>query len=259
MENNMAKGHATLVTNQFGSRADAYVESSVHAQGADLDQAAALLTNARDARVLDLGCGGGHVAFRAAPLAHDVVAYDLSADMLAAVARTAAQRNLPNIATRQGSAEALPFADAEFDFVLSRYSAHHWHGFSRALAEAHRVLRPSGRALFMDAISPGVALLDTYLQTVELLRDPSHVRDYSAAEWVNALTGTGFAVKNVTTRRLRLDFGTWIARMATPDAQAAAIRTLQVQMSDDVAKHFEIEADGNFTIDTAAFEVSRDA
>ncbi|MEJ0052973.1 MAG: class I SAM-dependent methyltransferase [Methylovirgula sp.] len=255
----MAKGHATLVTNQFGSRADAYVESSVHAQGADLDQAAVLLEGAGDTRVLDLGCGGGHVAFRAAPLVRDVVAYDLSTDMLAAVARTAAQRGLTNIATRQGSAEALPFDEADFDFVLSRYSAHHWHGFHRALVEAHRVLRPGGRALFMDAISPGIALLDTYLQTVELLRDPSHVRDYSAAEWVNALAGAGFAVKSVTTRRLRLDFKTWIARMATPDAQAAAIRALQTQMSEDIAQHFAIESDGSFTIDTASFEVSRDA
>ncbi|MEI9914655.1 MAG: class I SAM-dependent methyltransferase [Methylovirgula sp.] len=255
----MAKGHATLVTNQFGSRADAYVESSVHAQGADLDQAAVLLDGASDARVLDLGCGGGHVAFRAASLAHDVVAYDLSTDMLAAVARAAGQRGLTNIATRQGSAETLPFDDADFHFVLSRYSAHHWHGFHLALAEAHRVLRPGGRALFMDAISPGTALLDTYLQTVELLRDPSHVRDYSAAEWVNALAGAGFAVKGVTTRRLRLDFGTWIARMATPEVQTAAIHALQTQMSEDVVKHFEIEADGSFTIDTAAFEVSRDA
>ncbi len=69
----------------------------------------------------------------------------------------------------------------------------------------------------------------------------------------------GFAVKGVTTRRLRLDFGTWIARMATPEVQTAAIHALQTQMSEDVVKHFEIEADGSFTIDTAAFEVSRDA
>ncbi len=255
----MAKGHAKLVTKQFGSRADAYVESSVHSQGADLDQAAAFLDGANNAHVLDLGCGGGHVAFRAASLVRDVVAYDLSADMLTAVARTAAQRGLANIATRQGGAESLPFDDASFDFVLSRYSSHHWHGFDRALTEARRVLRPEGRALFMDTISPGVALFDTYLQTVELLRDPSHVRNYSTAEWVSALTGAAFTLKSVTTRRLRLDFETWIARIATPDVQTAAIRALQVQMSEDVAKHFAIEADGSFTIDTATFEVSRDA
>ncbi len=254
----MADGHASLVTRQFGAHADAYVESSVHAQGADLDQAAALLDGHREARVLDLGCGGGHVSFRAAPRVGDVVAYDLSTDMLAAVARVAAERGLANIVTRQGRAEKLPFPDAHFDFVLSRYSAHHWHGFAAALAEAHRALRPGGIALFMDTISPGPALLDTYLQSVELIRDPSHLRDYSAAEWIGALAAAGFALKGVTARRLRLDFAAWVARMATPAPQIATIRALQAQMADDVVKHFAIEADGSFTIDIAAFEVARD-
>ena len=141
----MSSGHAALVTRQFGARAEAYVESSVHAQGADLDQAAALLQGQNAARVLDLGCGGGHVSFCAAPLVAEVTAYDLSADMLAAVARVAAERGFTNITTKQGRAETLPFPDAHFDFVLSRYSAHHWHGFGTALVEAHRVLRPGGR------------------------------------------------------------------------------------------------------------------
>lgn len=255
----MTSGHATLVTKQFGARADAYVESSVHAQGADLDQAAALLTGHNAARVLDLGCGGGHVSFRAAPLVGTVVAYDLSADMLAAVARTATQRGLTNITTRQGHAEALPFADRDFDFVLSRYSAHHWHGFSQALAEAHRVLRPGGTALFMDTVSPGTALFDTYLQAVELIRDPSHIRDYATAEWLNALAAAGFTLKNVTARRVRLEFSSWVTRMATPAPQVTAIRALQGQMAEDVVNHFAIEADGSFTIDTAAIEVARES
>jgi ubiquinone/menaquinone biosynthesis C-methylase UbiE len=255
----MSDGHATLVTKQFGARANAYVESLVHAQGADLDQVAALLKDHHAARVLDLGCGGGHVSFRAAPLVRGVVAYDLSSGMLAAVMRTAAERGLNNITTRQGRTEALPFANAEFEFVLSRYSAHHWHGFAVALAEARRVLRPGGTALFMDAISPGPALLDTYLQGVELIRDPSHVRDYSVAEWVSALAAAGFNVKNITTRRLRLEFASWVARMATPKPQVETIHALQAQMAEDVVKHFVIEADGSFTIDVAAIETSRDA
>jgi SAM-dependent methyltransferase len=254
----MSKGHAALVRKQFGAQADAYVESTVHAQGADLDQAAALLNGHEKARVLDLGCGGGHVSFRASPLVGEVVAYDLSAEMLAAVTRTAAQRGHSNITTKQGGAESLPFADAHFDFVLSRYSAHHWHGFGRALTEAHRVLRPGGKALFMDVVSPGGALFDTYLQSVELIRDPSHVRDYSVAEWLNAFAAAGFTLKSVTARRLRLDFSTWVARMATPEPQVVTIRALQTQMAEDVLRHFAIETDGSFTIDTAAIEVSRD-
>jgi SAM-dependent methyltransferase len=255
----MTRGHAALVTQQFGARAGAYVESAVHAQGADLDQAAALLDGRNSARVLDLGCGGGHVSFCAAARVAEVIAYDLSADMLAAVARVAAERGYANITTKQGRAEALPFPDTHFDVVLSRYSAHHWHGFGQALAEARRVLRPGGRALFMDVVSPGLGLLDTYLQSVELIRDPSHVRDYSIAEWVEALAAAGFTLASVTARRLRLDFATWVARMATPQTQSDTIRALQAQMAEDVARHFAIEADGSFTIDTAAIEVTRDA
>jgi SAM-dependent methyltransferase len=255
----MTNGHAKLVTKQFGARAEAYVESSVHAQGPDLDQVAALLKDRAAARVLDLGCGGGHVSFRAAPRVREVVAYDLSHDMLAAVARVAAERGLNNIATQQGRVEALPFTDAAFDVVLSRYSAHHWHGFATALGEGRRVLKPGGTALFMDAVSPGSALLDTYLQAVELIRDPSHVRDYSVAEWVSTIAAAGLNVRSITTRRLRLDFASWVTRMATPKPNVETIRALQTQMSDDVARHFAIEPDGSFTIDAAAIEAVRDA
>jgi len=51
-------------------------------------------------------------------------------------------------------------------------------------------------------------------------------------------------------RRVRLDFAPWLRRMATPEIQVQAIRALQVQMADEVAQHFTIEADGSFTIDT---------
>jgi SAM-dependent methyltransferase len=255
----MTNGHAKLVTQQFGARAEAYVESTVHAQGPDLDQVAALLKGRASARVLDLGCGGGHVSFRAAPRVREVVAFDLSHDMLAAVARVAAERSLNNIATQQGRVEILPFADAAFDVVLSRYSAHHWHGFATALTEARRVLKPGGTVLFMDAVSPGSALLDTYLQAVELIRDPSHVRDYSVAEWMSALAAAGLNVRSITTRRLRIDFASWVTRMATPKPNVETIRALQMQMSDDVVKHFALEPDGSFTIDVAAIEAVRDA
>jgi SAM-dependent methyltransferase len=248
------KSHASLVAEQFGPRAAAYVNSAVHSQGEDLEALTAVVTGQAQARVLDLGCGGGHVSFRVAPHVAQVTAYDLSEDMLGAVANTAAERGLANIVIRQGRAEALPFADASFDFVLSRFSAHHWHGFAPALHEARRVLKPRGRAVFMDAVSPGSALLDSYLQTVEMLRDPSHVRDYSRAEWEAALIEAGFKPGRYVQWRLRMDFPVWIARMRTPEVRARAIRSLQDEMSADVVKHFAIEADGSWMLDTMSLE-----
>jgi len=82
------------------------------------------------------------------------------------------------------------------------------------------------------------------------LRDPSHVRNYSIADWQAALIRAGFEPGAVTQRRLRLDFATWVARMQTPELHQQAIRSLQGYMSADVTRHFEIAADGSFTLDT---------
>src|SRR5262249_45432867 len=136
-----SRTHESLVDQQFGSRAAAYLSSAVHAKGPDLDALAAVVDGAAKTRVLDLGCGAGHVSFRVAPRAGEVVAYDLSAEMLGVVARAAADRGIVNIATKQGVAEQLPFPDASFDCVLSRYSAHHWRDFEAALRKVARMLR----------------------------------------------------------------------------------------------------------------------
>ncbi len=254
-----SRTHEALVGQQFGSRAGAYLGSAVHAQGADLQALAALVEDGRGARVLDLGCGAGHVSFNAAARAGEIIAYDLSAEMLSVVAQAAAERGLGNIATRQGAAERLPFPDESFDCVLSRYSAHHWRDVEAALREAARVLKPGGIVGIVDAVSPGSPLLDTYLQAVELLRDPSHVRNYSRAEWEEAMVRAGLKPHSVSPYRVRLDFATWIERMRTPQLQADAIRALQRAMSESVVRHYEIGADGSFILDVALFRAEKAA
>jgi ubiquinone/menaquinone biosynthesis C-methylase UbiE len=253
----MRGDHSTLVDQQFGAQADAYVASEVHARGDDLDWMAAILAERRPERVLDLGCGGGHVAYRAAEHAAEVTAADLSEAMLAAVARTAAERSLGNIRTRAARAEALPFPDASFDAVLTRFSAHHWSDAAAGLGEAFRVLKRGGFLLAMDAVSPGTPLLDTHLQAVEALRDPSHVRDYSAAEWLRLLAGAGFALRQARTGRLRMEFASWTERMRTPEPAKAAIRYLQDALPDAARRALGVEADGSFMLDTIRIEATK--
>lgn len=247
--------HERVVEAQFGPRAQAYVDSAVHAGGEDLDRLEALAQAAAPKRALDLGCGGGHVAYRLARHAASVTACDLSADMLAAVASTARSRGLPAIETVQSPAEQLPFEDARFDFLGCRFSAHHWRDLDAGLREARRVLTNGARAVFIDAVSPGKPLLDTHLQAVELLRDTSHVRDYSPAEWSAALTRAGFALQASHSWRLRMDYPVWIARMRTPQSHAAAIRALQEAAARETRAHFAIEPDGSFMLDALLLEV----
>jgi SAM-dependent methyltransferase len=248
----MRLDHDALVAAQFGSRAEAYVTSAVHATGEDLRDVAALVVGQSGARVLDLGCGGGHVAFAVAPHVAEAVAYDLSAEMLAAVDGEARARGLRNVATQRGPAEALPFESASFDVVVTRFSAHHWADVRAGVAEARRVLKPGGKAMVIDVVAPEEAALDSFLQSVELLRDPSHVRDYTVAQWRGFLVAAGFAVVEATPCRLRMDFASWIARMQTPPLRADAVRSLQATASAAVSAHFAFEPDGSFMLDTIA-------
>lgn len=248
------KEHETHVVSQFGPQAAAYVASAVHASGPDLEALERIVAAKRPENALDLGTGGGHVAYRLTAHATQVTAVDLSADMLAAVAATASDRGLGNLLTVESAVETLPFEDGAFDFLACRYSAHHWSDLEAGIRQARRVLKSGSPAVFIDAVAAGPALADTHLQAVELLRDTSHVRDYSPAEWMAVLARTGFAVENSRMFRVRMDFKVWIARMRTPDENARVIRKLQDGASQSVRRHFAIEDDGSFMLDVMMVE-----
>ncbi|MFO1049195.1 MAG: class I SAM-dependent methyltransferase [Geminicoccaceae bacterium] len=250
----MQAAHEKVVEAQFGPRAKAYVESTVHATGEDLAALEAIVREARPARALDLGTGGGHVAYLLARHAAAVTAADLSPEMLAAVAATARERGLVNLTTTEAAAERLPFPDGGFGFLACRYSAHHWRDFEGGLREARRVLAADAPAVFIDVVAPGAALLDTHLQAIELLRDTSHVRNRTAGEWLAALGRAGFAVRACRTWRLRMDFPVWIARMRTPSLHVHAIRALQDAAAAETRAHFAIEPDGSFLLDVLMVE-----
>lgn len=250
----MTQSQEMIAQGQVGPQAKAYIASAAHAQGADLQRIAAIAAEQKPAHALDLGCGGGHVAYALAPHAGQVAASDLLPEMTAAVAAEAARRGLANVETIAAPAAALPHGDGTFDMLACRFSAHHWQDVLAGLAEARRVLRAGAPAVFADVVAPALAAADTHLQAVELLRDPSHVRDYSEAEWRAMLSQAGFTITAITKGRLRMDFAEWTSRMRTAPDRAAAIRTLQGLASGEVSRHFEIEQDGSFTIDTILIE-----
>jgi SAM-dependent methyltransferase len=103
------------------------------------------------ARLLDVGCGGGHHAIGVARLRPDVVVtgLDLSPQQV-----ERATRRARDVADRVrfviGSALDLPFADRSFDAVLSVASIKHWADRARGLAECVRVLRPGGAIAIIE-------------------------------------------------------------------------------------------------------------
>ncbi|MFM2086072.1 MAG: hypothetical protein RLZZ237_941 [Pseudomonadota bacterium] len=246
-----------VVAEQFGQAANAYLSSAVHAQGADLVLMQECARRHGKPQVLDLGCGAGHASFAIAPVATSVVAYDLAPQMLDVVEHAKVQRGLHNISTQQGDVARLPFADASFDMVVTRFSAHHWNDVAGALAEAWRVLRPNGSLLVIDIVAPKTALYDTTLQAVELLRDGSHVRDYRCCEWGAKFDNAGFTHQLRSVWKLTMRFDDWVARMRTPANRVAAIRNLFDAAPEEARRYFALQDDYSFSIDAAMFEATK--
>ena len=244
------------VVQQFEATAAAYRTSTVHAQGADLQRLADLVAARQPQRLIDLGCGAGHAAAAVARHATEVTAVDLSSAMLQQTAELAAERALHNIVLQQADVAALPFADATFDAAVSRFSAHHWPDLSAALREAARVLKPGAHAFVIDVVGHRQPRADTFLQTIEYLRDPSHVRDYTTEEWQRAAEAAGFRARVLAEWPLELDFAAWVARMRTPPALVAVLRTLLTDADADLRTGFAV-TEHSFCIPVALIELER--
>ena len=228
------------VSAQFASVAENYRTSSVHAQGDDLDPLVALARLQGHEYVLDAGCGAGHASAAAALHAAHVTAYDLTHAMLDQVNLLAAERQLTNIRCVQGNVESLPFATGAFDVVISRYSAHHWGDPQSAVHEFRSVLKAGGRLVISDIVAPESPLLDTWLQTLEVLRDPSHVRDHRASQWVSMFEAAGFRASVEFEWMLRLDFDSWVKRINTPAQYVAALNSLLSAAPREVWRGFSV-------------------
>jgi len=244
-----------LASRQFGSTAAQYLTSTVHATGADLDRLADLVQNSRVASALDMGCGAGHASFALARGgAKRVVAYDLAAQMLEVVNAEAAARGYGQIETCAGAAERLAFEDASFDLVVTRYSAHHWLDVQRAVHEAARILKPGGILIVIDVLAPENPLLDTALQTVEILRDLSHVRNYRESEWRAMFGSADFSEPAVHRWKLPIEFNGWVARIGTSAPRIAALKVVFDELPREAREYFSVNHDHSFAIDAGWFE-----
>lgn len=247
------------VTAQFAGAAEAYASSEVFVGGPDLEAMRATAMLQGHERVLDIGAGAGHTALFFAPGVRRVDAIDLAGPMLTQGRRLATERGLENVHWHRGEAEALPFADASFDIVTSRQSAHHFPDLSAALCEAHRVLRGNGRFILVDTVAPEDHAGATFLNAFEVLRDSSHVRDHAVSDWVRMLGEAGFEARVESDWKLDLSFGDWVRRSATPVDAIDALRAFVGRAPREISRRFfpEPERCDRLLLDTRLIVASR--
>lgn len=192
------------MTNVWDSRLEAYRDSPTHAKDPDLDIVVSLCEPREGVRALDVATGGGHVARRLREAGAEVVTVDASAGME------------PDVVA---PAEALPFEDGSFDVVVTRIAPHHFSDIHAAVAEMARVTR--GVVVVEDTL-----FTSDDVEQAEKLRDPSHVRNYTEAEWRGLLGETELVVEHVEGFRKTHVLADWLARTDCTGEDADRVRSL---------------------------------
>jgi SAM-dependent methyltransferase len=213
------------VQRQFGRTAAAYVESATHARGEDLDRIVALAIEHGGERIVDVGTGVGHTLRRVAPSFPSAVGIDATREMLEAGRGVLAGAGVTNALLVQADATALPIASYSADVVTSRLAAHHFADAAGAFHEIARILRPGGLFVLVDNYAPDEPGLESFINELETVRDPSHVRNHTVAGWRQLLETAGLHTTvdsdvGITT----LATENWLERAKTPPDRAQEVR-----------------------------------
>ncbi len=105
--------------------------------------------------IADLGAGEGTLSQLLAKRAKKVIAIDNSAAMVEFGANLAAEHGLKNLEYRLGDIDDPPIKASSVDLALFSQALHHAASPAKALAAAHRILRPGGRLLVLDLLAHG--------------------------------------------------------------------------------------------------------
>lgn len=215
--------HLKLIADEFTRQAQNFDNWAAKAD--DPHRFTAALGKARKGKLLDVACGPGVVTAALAPDARTVVAFDATEQMLEKAKARCAKAGLTNVEFRSGDAENLPFADAQFDGVVTRLAIHHFANPQRALDGMFRVLRPGGTAVIVDVVSSEDAAESGLHNAIERLRDPSHRRMLPASELDASISRAGLRIAEHATWDMDRELEEWLAIVDDP-ARVEPIRTV---------------------------------
>ncbi len=226
------------VQKQFGPNAEKYARATYFARGADLDDLIAVARPQLHWHVLDVATGGGHCAMMLAPLVKQVVATDITTEMLYAAADVARERGLGNFTFEPADAESLPYADESFDMVTCRIAAHHFSDPGQAVREFARVAKPGGLVALVDPIVPYDRAVADEINGWDLTRDPSHVACLTINAWSSLFCAAGVDAIHINTFDVPLDFDDLMSRSSRDDATVADLRQRLVHGSQGLRECF---------------------
>lgn len=223
----------------FSKNKDLYITSSTHSNINDLVKMREWLNPKQNMKVLDIATGGGHVAKYLSPYVSEIVATDLTEEMLNNTANHL--KDYQNIRFTAADAENLPFSDHTFEIVTCRIAAHHFPNPDLFLAEVGRVLTTNGQFLLIDNVAPEDNGLDHFYNILEKMRDPSHVRARSISQWKSMLDKEDLQIVRETTRKKTLPFREWAERTLQTEEEINNVEDYLMNTKQDIQNYFQIK------------------
>lgn len=241
-----AEDQASSSQRMFGSQSSFYAASQVHISDNRLSTLQRMVSETPRAKwAIDLGTGAGFTAFAASEYATQVIASDLTREMLLETRLIGRDRRLTNVLLCQNQAEALPVAGESIDLVTCRAAGHHFADLGKALEEIHRVLKAGGSLVMADSVSPENDALADWFNDVELRRDFSHVENRKVSVLLQMLEDRGLHVVEKYDERTYMTFNDWVERTATPEAEVASLRRDFLAATPEAREIFLIEEKGD--------------
>jgi ubiquinone/menaquinone biosynthesis C-methylase UbiE len=232
---------------QFNPLAVNYAQSTVHSSGPSLPVLIRLAAPTPRDVALDVATGTGHTALALAPNIKQVTGIDIAEKMLEQAKQLSAQQKIANAHFIIGSAEALPFDNATFDLVTSRHAPHHFHDLLQFLKEAKRVLRPNGRLVIADQISPS-SNTQPWINEWERIRDPSHFRQSTPDQWKQLATEAGLKWMSDEYVRYRLEFDWWTRQVNASPETLNLLRNHAAKANAEERADYQLEFDATGSI-----------
>jgi len=208
--------HLTLVQQQFRRQAEAYSTMKVVTDPRILDNMVEISEVRPDARVLDVACGPGFVAFAFAPKCRSALGIDATDRLVARARADAARRGISNVGFALGDVERMPFPDGAFDLATCRFAFHHFAHPREVLAEMARVLKQGARMVIVDMTASEDPVKADYHNRVERLCDPSHARAIPVSECEQMIAEAELEVAYRGGRETSYDLESWMAHGGPP-------------------------------------------
>lgn len=224
--------HSETIRREFAKQSSHFERADLNLSSKDyLAWMVEILPLRSDFHVLDVAAGTGHLSRAIAPHVKQIVAIDLTPEMLERAREESHKSKLNNISFEEGDAASLRYQAATFDMVVSRLAIHHFEDPLIQLREMVRVCKSDHIVGVIDLLSPSEEHLIGPYNHLERLRDPSHTFALTKDQLINAMGMAGVVINRFDERDIEVDFERWVEMT---DTDRRIVKTIRSELEQEL-------------------------